>query len=61
MIANPEVITEQIAKAIVITKCQIEANINKLKALGIVERIGARKNGRQEEMKEMMQNDGTNV
>jgi len=46
MIANPEIITEQIAEAIGITKRQIEANISKLKALGIVERIGARKKGR---------------
>ena len=46
MIANPEIITEQIAEAIGITKRQIEANISKLKTLGIVERIGARKNGR---------------
>jgi ATP-dependent DNA helicase RecG len=46
MITNPEIITEQIAEAVGITKRQIEANISKLKALGIVERIGARKKGR---------------
>jgi len=45
MIANPEIITEQIAEAIGYHKAQIEANISKLKALGIVERIGARKKG----------------
>ena len=42
MIANMETTAEQIAETIGITKRQIEANISKLKALGIVERIGAR-------------------
>jgi ATP-dependent DNA helicase RecG len=46
MIANLEVTAEQIAETIGITKRQIEANISKLKALGIVERKGARKKGR---------------
>jgi len=46
MIANPEVTAEQIAESIGITKRQIEANISKLRTLGIVERMGARKNGR---------------
>jgi ATP-dependent DNA helicase RecG len=46
MITNHEVTAEQIAEAIGITKRQIEANISKLKTLGIVERIGARKKGR---------------
>ena len=46
MVVNPEVTTKQIAEAIGITKRQIETNISKLKASGIVERMGARKNGR---------------
>jgi ATP-dependent DNA helicase RecG len=46
MITNPEITAEQIAESIGITKRQIEANISKLKASGIVERIGARKKGR---------------
>jgi len=46
MISNPEITAEQIAESVGITKRQIEANISKLKALGIVERIGSRKIGR---------------
>ena len=36
---------EKLAEAIGITKRRIEANISKLKDLGIIERIGADKNG----------------
>ena len=45
MVASPEVTAGQIAVKIGITKRQIEANISKLKALGIIERYGADKNG----------------
>jgi len=46
MISDPEVTAEQIAETIGISKRQIEANISKLKILGIVERTGSCKKGR---------------
>ncbi|MCL2768099.1 MAG: hypothetical protein FWE49_05195 [Synergistaceae bacterium] len=45
MAANPEMKTGQISEAIGVTKRQIEYNISKLKALGLIDRIGARKSG----------------
>ena len=45
MAANPEITAGQIAESIGITKRQIELSISKLKALGIIKRKGARKNG----------------
>ena len=46
MAANPEITAGQIAESISVTRRQIELSISKLKALGIIEREGARKNGR---------------
>ncbi|GHS87054.1 hypothetical protein AGMMS49957_06260 [Synergistales bacterium] len=46
MAANPEITATQIVESIGVTKRQVESNISKLKSLGIVERKGARKNGR---------------
>jgi len=45
MLANPEVTAEGMAEVIGISKRQIEANISKLKTLGMVERTGSRKTG----------------
>jgi len=42
---NPEMKIGQISEAIGVTKRQIESNISKLKALGLIDRIGARKSG----------------
>jgi predicted HTH transcriptional regulator len=46
LVNNPEMNAEQIAWVIGITKRQIETNISKLKTIGIVERISARKKER---------------
>ena len=46
MTANPEVTAGQIAEAVGVSRRQIESNISKLKTLGLVVRIGARKSGR---------------
>ena len=46
MVTNPEVTLEQLAEAVGIKKRNIEKNISKLKASGLVERTGSRKNGR---------------
>ena len=46
MIAEPEVTAGRIAEVTGTLKRQIERNISKLKALGVVQRTGARKNGR---------------
>jgi ATP-dependent DNA helicase RecG len=45
MTADPGVTAEQIAEEIGISKRQIETNISKLKASGVVERTGSRKSG----------------
>ena len=42
---NPSVTAAQLAPVVGISSRKIEANIQKLKALGLVERAGARKNG----------------
>jgi len=46
MVTNPEVTLEQLAEVIGISKRNIEKNISKLKASGLVERTGSRKSGR---------------
>jgi ATP-dependent DNA helicase RecG len=46
LISRPEVTAEQLSVEVGITKRRIEANISQLKKLGLVEREGARKNGR---------------
>ena len=46
MIENHEITAEQIAASIKITKRRVESNISHLKKTGVVERVGARKNGR---------------
>jgi ATP-dependent DNA helicase RecG len=46
LINQPEFTAEQLSAAIGITKRRIEANISHLKKLGLIEREGAKKNGR---------------
>ena len=46
MLETPEVTAGQIAEDIGITKRRVESNISQLKALGVLERVGARKSGR---------------
>jgi predicted HTH transcriptional regulator len=46
MIENAEITAGEIAESISITKRRVESNIGQLKALGLVERVGARKNGK---------------
>ena len=46
MTTNTEITAGQIAESINMTKRHVESNIRKLKSLGIVEREGAKKNGR---------------
>ena len=46
LIERPDVTAEQLSVAVGITKRRVEANISQLKKLGLVEREGARKNGR---------------
>lgn len=46
MAATPEITADQIAEAVGVTKRQVESNISKLKSMGVIERIGARKSGR---------------
>jgi len=43
---NPTITAAQISEAIGITKRQVETNINKLKTQGLIERVGANKNGK---------------
>jgi len=43
---NPTITAAQISEAIRITKRQVETNINKLKTQGLIERVGANKNGK---------------
>ena len=45
MAENPEITAGKMAEAIGITKRQVETNISKLKASGIIERVGADKKG----------------
>jgi len=45
MIQNPEITAVQIAEIIGITKRRVESNIRRLKVLGLIERVGADKNG----------------
>jgi ATP-dependent DNA helicase RecG len=45
MTQRPEITADQIAESIGVTKRRVESNIRRLKALGVVEHIGARKNG----------------
>lgn len=45
MLEDPSITAAQLAYSIGITKRPIESNIRKLKALGLVERTGARRNG----------------
>jgi ATP-dependent DNA helicase RecG len=43
---NAETTTQQIANSIGITKRRVESNIRQLKIAGVIERLGARKNGK---------------
>jgi ATP-dependent DNA helicase RecG len=45
MSANPTTTASQIAESIGISKRQVEANISKLRSLGMIERVGARRSG----------------
>lgn len=45
MIENPQITAEEIATKVSITKRRVESNIRKLRTLGIIERVGARKSG----------------
>lgn len=46
MASNPEITAGQLAEIVGVTKRQVESNISKLKILGVIERVGARKSGR---------------
>jgi len=45
MVAKPDITAGELAEIVGVTKRQIESSISKLKALGVVERIGSRKGG----------------
>ncbi len=46
LIERPDITAEQLSAEVAITKRRVEANISQLKKIGLVEREGARKNGR---------------
>jgi ATP-dependent DNA helicase RecG len=46
IISNPDVKAQELADALGITRRRVESNIRKLKAIGLIESEGAKKNGR---------------
>ncbi|MDR1402702.1 MAG: winged helix-turn-helix transcriptional regulator [Tannerellaceae bacterium] len=46
IIKNPETTAEQLADLVGITKRRVESNLRRLKIAGLINRVGARKNGK---------------